>query len=315
MIGASGVTVTIGGQTLLRNVQGALVLLPAGDGTTGGMAAQVSGTVDLSGLLPASVQISGDFELSINRTDAAVDETVTVGDDEIVLDLVAGPYLRVAATSVVLSIAGQTLTGNVAFEQAMDNTSGPTPTPVTVLAVTDLSLSLGGGVITLTDGHGAFVFGAGGMAGSIAGTVELDVPGVEFTGTLGLEINTGTGSVTVPEIELGGVTLDEVEIAAGLAITGDDVSLVVAGQRIRGNFAFRQTGTGATRVLTLSISDLVAFFGDDNGTPDDDTDGAGMALSGGGDLVITCDRRGRQRHRDGHPGRAARPRSPSARSR
>ena len=34
------------------------------------------------------------------------------------LDLLAGPYLRVAATDVVLSIAGQTLTGDVAFEQA-----------------------------------------------------------------------------------------------------------------------------------------------------------------------------------------------------
>ena len=63
-----------------------------------------------------------------------------MGGETLVLDLPAGPYLRVAATDVVLTIAGQTLTADVAFEQATDDTDAP----VTVLAVNNLELEPGG---------------------------------------------------------------------------------------------------------------------------------------------------------------------------
>ena len=246
VIGASGVSVALNGSTLLRDVQGILVLLPDDPATTtvneGGLAARLSGTVDLSSLLPANVQVAGSFELTVNQTGARVNETVTVADDSVALDVVAGPYTKVAATGVVLSIAGQTLTGDVSFEQG---------TTATVLKASNLALSLGGGVVTLENGNGTFTFGTGTpktMTGNISGTVALHVPGVELSGTLALEVNTATPKV---------------------ALSGTNVSIVVAGQRIRGDFSFTQSGTGPTQVTSLTIANLKAFFGDDNGTPSD----------------------------------------------
>ena len=170
------------------------------------MAAQVSGTVDLSGLLPASVQISGDFELSINRTDAAVDEIVTVGDDEIVLDLVAGPYLRVAATDVVLSIAGQTLTGDVAFEQGGHQRPrrrrhrARRHQPVARAWAGEWSPDRRPRRLRLRRHRR--------HAGSIAGTVVLDVARGGVHRHPRRWRSTPAPAADVPEIEHGGVTLD-----------------------------------------------------------------------------------------------------------
>ena len=147
VIGVTGVTVTIGGNALLKDVEGALVLLPGvpdpADTTgttilvgTKGIAAQLRGTVDLSSLLPSNVTVRGDFELAINRTTAVVKESVTIGDRTVVLDLVKGQYVRVAATGVELSIAGQTMTGNVAFEQQTGTKSDGTTETVMVLGIT-----------------------------------------------------------------------------------------------------------------------------------------------------------------------------------
>src|SRR5205085_8646719 len=50
---------------VLTNVNGALLM------TAGGVAAQIAGTVDLSGVLPAGIALEGTFGLSINQTAAA----------------------------------------------------------------------------------------------------------------------------------------------------------------------------------------------------------------------------------------------------
>ena len=92
--------------------------------TSGGLAARVSGTVERR--RPAARQRAAPGRPSSWRSTRhrrEVDECVTVGDDDGGRSTSAGPYLRVSATDVVLSIAGQTLTGDVAFER---NSSGTT---------------------------------------------------------------------------------------------------------------------------------------------------------------------------------------------
>ena len=94
VLAVSGASVRLSatGPDLLQNVTGALVVLPTG------IAAQVSGSINLAGVLPASVTVQGSFSLSINRTGAAVSETLTLGGTTVSVDVPAGPFVRVAAT-------------------------------------------------------------------------------------------------------------------------------------------------------------------------------------------------------------------------
>ena len=171
--GTNGVSIT--------NASGALVLSP------NGIAGRVEGTVALT--IP-DVTFAGTFGIAVNSSNAPVSETFMLGDDLVNLDLPVGPYVRVEGTNVELTIAGQTLTGNAAFEQGVDADGG---TVVTV-ALTDVSLSLGSGtdpIVSVTNGQGAFLITDAGLAGRLSATINITVPGdaVEFDGNFLVEIS------------------------------------------------------------------------------------------------------------------------------
>ena len=236
VLAVSGASVTIGTDTLLGGVEGALVLLSDDPATTTvveptGMVARVRGTVNASAFLPPSVQLQGTFELAINQTTAEVNERVTVGDTSVLLQLPPGSFVRVAATGVVLTVAGQTLTGDLSFQR-----SGAT----TVLAVANLGINLGGGLITLEHGTGTFTISPTAFNGQIAGDVAVHVPGLQLGGNFRLNVDTATSL---------------------LSVSGTGVYVEVAGQRIAGNFTFTQSGVGAARTITLTITNLDSFFG------------------------------------------------------
>ncbi len=213
---------------------------------------------------------------------------MTLGDFVVALDLPAGPFVQVAATGVTVTIGGQTMTADVAFQQSSQGL---------VLAVNNLSLTLGGStpILTLTKGHGVLAIlttGAGtavtkSVVGRISGTIALSVPGLELSGPLALAVNTGTAAAAVPELTIEGVTYGGgAPVAPGVAVSGSGMSLVVAGQKISGDFTFVQTGIGTTRKVTLAIANLSAFVGAgaDTATTADD---AGVLLTGSGSLLLT----------------------------
>ena len=76
----------------------------------GGIAARFSGGLSL--VVPG-MSVTGDFSLAINRGTTAVNVQVDLGEETVSLDLPGGPYLRVEGTGIVLTIAGQRITGNV----------------------------------------------------------------------------------------------------------------------------------------------------------------------------------------------------------
>ena len=287
VLGLTGGIVSLGGSQLVTGVQGALVVIP---GATGGIAASLSGTVDLSSVLPSSVQVSGTFAVAINQTSARVSENVTVGSTVVVLDLVAGPYVSVSATGAVLTIAGQTLSGDLSFTRAMDGS-----TPRTVLALNHLALSLGGGAVTLSEGHGALVISgsgdAGTLAGKLTGTIAVTVPGVAVSGTVALEIYTAaSGTATIPTLVLGTETLPGASVTAGLRVTVTNARLQVAGQRLDvDSVVFTQSGSAASRVVTVSVTNARLFLGTP-GSVDADPSSGGTGLQvvlSNGELVMT----------------------------
>ena len=238
-IAATEVSLTLGDGTngiAVTDAGGTLLVTPAG------AAGQLQGTVELSFPdMDISPEAKAAFAISINTTMAPVNETFTVGTETLTLDLPVGPFIRVEATDITLAIAGQSLSGNFAFEQST-NTDG---TSLVTVALTNVSLSLGAAdepIATLTNGEGLFVVKPAGLAGRLAGTVEVAVPGdgFVFTGTFGIEVNTTNQPVEQVFVigdEIVTLTMDR---ANAVRVVGTNVSLAVAGQTLTADFAFEQ---------------------------------------------------------------------------
>ena len=134
------------------------------------------------------------------------------------IELPAGPYLRLAATSETIEATiGSTtfaLAGTFVFESQQRATGGP----ITVVAVTDLSVTVG--TQTLTSGRGAFVVAGSGVAGLASGTVA-------GAGSFALRFNATGADVT--ETVIVGETAFPIVLAAGVAELTGAVSLSIGG--------------------------------------------------------------------------------------
>ena len=99
----------------------------AGVSVTGGAGYVLVTTAGIAGEFTASVGIHvpglpndafhGTFTITFNSTATAVNSSLTVGSDILTLNLPAGPYLRVQGTGIQLSLLGQHVTGDFAFER------------------------------------------------------------------------------------------------------------------------------------------------------------------------------------------------------
>ncbi len=242
----------------LSNGQGILVA------TASGLAGSLSATVALN--LPGNASFAGSFGLEVNSTNQAINESITLGTQTIALTLPQGPFVEVSGTSVVLNIAGQTLTGNFAFQQATDATNAT----VVMVAASNVTLSLGDGATTYvkaTQGQGTFLVTSSGLAGQLSAAVALNVPGVSLTGTFGVAFNNTTSAVN-SVLTLGNGSQATLVLPAGpyLNITASNASLQILGQTLSGSFNIEQTtdnngqpvvavaGTGIGLSLTVNAS-------------------------------------------------------------
>ena len=234
---------------------GGLVTLVAGTGnllfTNAGVAGRISGTITI----PASADFTfgSGFELAVNTIAADVNESF--GSDTLVLP--AGPYIRLAADGVNVTVLGHTLTGNFAFEKAAASGGGS----IIRIAASEVTLTFSNGgsdILELTDGAGSFVISTDGLAGRLSGTVAVTVPGVEFDATLALELNT-TGSPVSEAFTVGGVeTTLALDAGDYVRVIGNDVSLAVLGQRLSGDFTFEKSGA----TVSVTVDNFSLAFGD-----------------------------------------------------
>src|SRR5262249_40230817 len=143
-----------------------------------GIAGTLHGTPTVT--LP-DFSITGDVKVEFNRQRVAVHETI----DGAPLDLDAGPFVRVAANHLTVSIAGTSVTGDFFFEHAaLSNNRGR----VTKSGVANLPFGT-----AITNARGALLIlpnynnSGTGMAGVVMGTI----PGGALS--VGLSINTLSG--------------------------------------------------------------------------------------------------------------------------
>ena len=248
---------TPGAGASLTNGAGALLI------TTAGLAGTLQGTIGLS--LPGDAVFTGTFALAINTGHAAVNETLTVGGESVALNLVGGPYVRIAGSGIKLALLGQELTGDFAFESistfGADGVPGGTGTnadgKVLRLALANVNLSLGGGVLTVTNASGTLIVKGGGFAGDFGGTIALTVPNVALSGTLRIQVNTTTAAVD-ETIEIAGAPVAlTLPIGKFFRVAGTNLKLTILGQELGGDFSV----TSAGGVTTITASNVVARFG------------------------------------------------------
>src|SRR5207247_802865 len=112
-----------------------------------GLAGKMQATVTVSTFL------SGTFSVEVNNTSDAINQTFTLNNVPTTLTLDQGPYFRVKADNVSLSILGQTLTGNFSFTQ-----SGSGASTVVTLAASNVGLRITSGgqtIFTVSGGQGS----------------------------------------------------------------------------------------------------------------------------------------------------------------
>ena len=159
--------------------------------------------------------------------------------------LPAGQYLKVAATGLRITIAGQQLTADLSIEKI----NRTTPTVVNTLKISFANVGLRLGpvdrpVVVVSNGTGTFEIAPAGIAGQMSVDIALDVPGVTLSGSFALQLNT-TGSTQ---------TVGGVPIANGVKVTGTDVVLGIAGQRLTGSFTVEQNPTTKEVGLALDMT-------------------------------------------------------------
>ena len=237
----------------LTNGQGALLV------TSAGIAGQIGANVATN--IP-NVTFSGAFSLSINTTNAAVDESFLVGGQTVLLTVPAGPFVRVDGTGVKLGVAGQTLTGDFAFEQTTDSANNK----VVKVGVANLGLRLGDGTtdfVVVSGGNGALVISPAGFAGTLAATVALNIPGVTFSGTLSVSI-AQTSAPLDETITVGGTPIEISVPSAGsyVKVSGTGVQLGLLGQTLSGDFAFEKVTEGNASRVVVAANNVSLNLGD-----------------------------------------------------
>jgi autotransporter-associated beta strand protein len=253
-----------------RGTAGSLISVTSGSGllvlTQSGLAAQLNVSVSES---IDQVSISGIFGLSINSTDTAISETVTVSGTDRTISLPAGPYVRLTADSAVLTTDVLTVTGNFTFE-----TTGTGTSREILVGASDVSGFLGDNAgtpletsddvgVLLSDGTLlALVTASGELALNASGSLSLsglDALGLE--GTAALEINT-TSSHIVRTLSVGGVerTLDVDPNLERLALTSV-IATFTDFVEVTGDFSVERRVEGDTTTLLLAASGVGRLSG------------------------------------------------------
>ncbi|NDV62833.1 hypothetical protein G0Q06_10260 [Puniceicoccales bacterium CK1056] len=235
------------GALLLNDGTGTALTVASGSGlvfmNSSGTGMQFVGDVSIN---DPEVSTSESFLVSVNTGTSSINETLSISGELILLDLPAGPYLRVEGIDSSLVISGQTLTGNFLFEQQ-------TGAPVLVI-VTNGSYAQGGSVISLSNAEGPLLLFSNGIAGELSGLTSLSVPGMTVGSNFIFQVNT-TGQAVDEIVDLGFSTI-AISLPAGpfIRLIGVDALVSIAGLDLAGNFIFEQVSELLVNLSASSVS-------------------------------------------------------------
>jgi hypothetical protein len=251
--------VTLSGITLSADK-----LIFSRDSTTGDLSVGITNiSLSLSGQ-PAPVSFSG--SLLVLPAGLSGTMTATVGPGTITVAFGNGTYEISAGISTAFS---ETL-GPVAISGTINASLSTGSSGVAgTLALTDLDINMGNGLLTITGGSASFAYDGHNISGTATGTVMLNgVSGISLSGTVTITFTPTT-----------------------IAVSGTGMSLTVLGQTLAGDFTFSDNGDGTIHVtvanLTISLANAVSVT---NGTADftigSSGASAGIVGTGSADVAI-----------------------------
>ena len=198
--------------------------------------------------------------------------------------------LAVTGTDVLLGVAGQTLRGDVAFEQA----TLPSGATVVKIAIANtaghplLELTTDGTpLLTVSSGSGQFLVTSAGIAGSLTAQVTLALPGGLGLSAEQFRVNVSTMAAPVTETFLLDGTSSVLTLPAGPYLSvraiGATLTLPASGPSLSGSFAFEQrTPADGTDVTVVAAADVVVDVTiDSQGAKLTEGEGAFVLLPGG----------------------------------
>jgi len=220
-----------------------------------GMAAEIT-SADVALDLPG-VDLIGTFAIEVNDTNAAHNSTVDVNGTPVVVNVPAGPYVRVAASNAELEVLGIELRGNFAFEEKTTTTGGE---EIITVAASGVSLDLGSAasdLVNITNGSGTFIITDAGVAGLGSVTLSLGVPSVGISGTFSLTLNTTEAAVNETVSIGGSPVVVNVPVGPYLRLFGNDINLALFGLTITGDYTFEQkNAVDGTQIVTIEAAEV-----------------------------------------------------------
>ena len=138
------------------------------------------------------------------------------------------------------------------------------------IGLSGVTLAFGGAtpVLTVTNGGGALLLTAAGVAGSLQGTIAVAIPQVSLTGALAVEFNT----IASPVDEILQVAGSPVplKLPGGpyVRVAGTGIDLQIAGQILRGDIELRRSTNAAGQVTTqVKLENVVVRLGGTAASP------------------------------------------------
>ena len=267
-VAGANVGFSLGGLLVVNNGSGAFVI--NSDGLAGTATANASLNVQ-------RLSVTGAFTVTLNTASAAfVSETVSVNGSSVTIpDVAAGPKLEVSATGVTAGTHAQlTLTtpgasGSLSGDFDLESQPDPNNTSARILTVaaTNLSFSLGGGLLTVSNGAGAFVITSAGIAGTSTASASLTVPGLNLSGAFSVTLNTTSAafgpetvavngvSITIPALAVG----PYLEVVALGATSTTHAQLTMLGVVLNGDFVFASQpdpNHSSLQILTVAAANV-----------------------------------------------------------
>ena len=218
-------------------------------------ATQKAGTATLTiGRTGVVGSLSVDVALALPN--AVLDATASLA---IELDSAAGLVRVRSLAPTKITVQGLELQASFAFEQ----TTTASGAKIVRVGVSGGQLSLATGLVSVSAINGLLIAANGGLAGSLAGAVSIDAgAGFSLSGSFSLAVNT-TGDAVAQSFVVGGTTVS-VDVPAGpfVRVTGVGVSLIVAGQRVSGDFVFEQITTALGQAVRVALANGTFAIGD-----------------------------------------------------
>jgi hypothetical protein len=263
-VSGTGCTVTMGSLHLTSN------LVFSRDSSTGALDVAISNMTLATDSSSPSVVVSGTLQILPSGMSGTltghgmldgVNGTITATFANGTYSITAG-----VSTSFSETLDGASISGTVSATGTTGSagSAGGSGT----LALTNLMVSLGDGLLQISGGSATLNESGGVLNGNVSGTMALN-------GVSGISLG-------------GNVSVDFSNSPASVSVIGTNDTITVLGQTLAGNFSFADAGNGLATIgisnLSLQLANTVSL---QNGTANFNISSAGIIGSGSGNVVLT----------------------------